>query len=142
MTRFADPDARWRPPKGNARGGKREDLGGLYMRSTMEANFARYLAWLKAHGIIRDWQHEPEEFWFDGIKRGTRSYLPDFRVTENNGAVVYYETKGYMDPVSRTKLRRMAKYHPEVKIVVVGRAEYAEIRKKVGAMVPGWEEAD
>ena len=33
-------------------GGKREDLGGLYVRSAWEANYCRYLSWLIEQGEI------------------------------------------------------------------------------------------
>jgi len=61
-------------------------IGGIrkYYRSKWEANYARYLEWLKSKGEIQGWLHEPETFWFDGIKRGCLSYLPDFRVVEKN----------------------------------------------------------
>jgi hypothetical protein len=58
-------------------------IGGVrkFFRSRWEANYARYLEFQKQHGLILGWQHEPETFWFEGVKRGTCSYLPDFKVT-------------------------------------------------------------
>ncbi|MGE4334605.1 MAG: hypothetical protein AB7E55_01340 [Pigmentiphaga sp.] len=119
-----------------ARGGYREDLG-LYVRSRWEANYARYLEWLRQRGEIRDWEYEPCEFVFP-VKRGTRFYRPDFRVIEKGGQVTYHEVKGYMDQKSRTALKRMARYYPKVRIVIVGRSEYREI-EKWARLIPGWE---
>lgn len=110
-----------------------------YYRSRWEANFACYLEWLKSIGEIKSWEHEPETFWFKGIKRGVISYLPDFRVTEKNGDIIYYEVKGYMDSRSRTKIKRMAKYYPEIKLAVIERRQYMEIQNKVGRLIKGWE---
>lgn len=110
-----------------------------YYRSRWEANYARYLEWLKEHGQIAGWQHEPETFWFESIKRGVRSYLPDFRVWENNGATVLHEVKGWMCPRSKTTLKRMAKYHPAETIVVIREKQYNEIARKVGLMIKEWE---
>ena len=62
---------------------------------------------------------EKDLFWFEGIKRGVTSYLPDFKVLHLNGTYEYVETKGYMDSKSQTKIKRMAKYHPQVKLRVV-----------------------
>jgi hypothetical protein len=90
-------------------GGKRN-----YYRSMWEANYARYLEYLKRHHLIMDWEYEPVTFWFESIKRGVRSYKPDFRVTDSDGAVVYHEVKGFMDTKSATKLKRMSKYYPLV----------------------------
>lgn len=117
------------------------DIGGKnkFFRSRWEANYARYLEWLKGLGQITDWHHEPEVFWFDGVKRGCVSYLPDFRVINHGGEVEYHEVKGWMDDRSKTKIRRMAKYHPKVKLVVVAAKQYKEISRKVSGLVPGWE---
>jgi hypothetical protein len=109
-----------------------------YFRSRWEANYARYLQWLKARGEILDWEYEPETYWFEKIRRGTRSYLPDFRVHELNGAKPLHEVKGWMDARSRTTLKRMAKYHPSETIVLVREKEYRAIAKFAG-LIGGWE---
>jgi hypothetical protein len=120
------------------KGGYREDLG-FSVRSGWEANFARYLHWLCCQGEIVSWDYEPCEFWFEGIKRGCRSYKPDFKVEEKDGTIVYYEVKGWLDPESKTKLRRMTKYHPDVKVILVDGAAYKGLQHSVGKLIPGWE---
>lgn len=109
-----------------------------YFRSRWEANYARYLQWLKLRGDILDWEYEPETFWFDKIKRGVRSYLPDFRVHELNGTKPLHEVKGWMDARSRTTLRRMAKYHPGEKIILIREKEYRAI-SRFSSLIGGWE---
>ena len=123
-------DAGWREI-----GGKRN-----YYRSRWEANYARYLEWLKVKGEIADWLHEPETFWFEEVMRGVRSYKPDFRVWENDGSSSLHEVKGWMDSRSRTTLKRMKKYHPQQKIVLIDGQQYRSIRLKVMRLVPGWED--
>ena len=114
----------------NVTKGWREFDGRRYfLKSLWEINYAHYLQWLKNQGQILDWWYEDTAFWFEGIKRGVTNYKPDFRVLESNGSVVFYEVKGYMDAQSKTKLKRMAKYHPEIALRLIGRAEYAEIMK-------------
>lgn len=115
-------------------GGKRN-----YYRSRWEANYARYLEFLKRAGVILEWRHEPKTFWFDGIRRGVCSYLPDFEVGYPNGETVYHEVKGYFDPRSKTKLKRMAKYHPDVKVRLVAAKQYNEIKRKLSSALRGWE---
>lgn len=117
------------------------EIGGVnkYYRSRWEANYARYLEWLKQNKQITKWEHEPETFWFDGIKRGVMSYLPDFRVTENDGSIVFHEVKGWMDDRSKTKIKRMAKYHPEVKLIVIDSKIYKSIEKKAKFLIREWE---
>lgn len=127
-------------PKASWKAGWREiGLVKKYYRSRWEANYARYLEWLKELGEIKSWSHEPKIFWFEGIKRGTVSYLPDFCVTENNGSEVYHEVKGWMDKRSLTKLKRMKKYYPNVKLVVIARKEYEAIAKSVSKLIKEWE---
>lgn len=117
------------------------EFGGrrVFYRSRWEANYGRYLEWLKCHGHIKEWEHEPKTFWFDGIKRGCVSYLPDFRVTENDGREDYHEVKGWMDDRSKTKIARMARYHPQVILIVIAKKEYGEIEKKMSSLIDGWE---
>lgn len=117
------------------------EIGGIrkYYRSRWEANYARYLQWLLENKQIQKWEHEPYTFWFDGIKRGVKSYLPDFRVTENDGSIVFHEVKGWMDDRSKTKIKRMAKYHPNVKLIVIDSKIYKSIEKKAKLLVKDWE---
>lgn len=115
-------------------------IGGqrAFFRSKWEANYARYLEWLKARGEIDSWEHEPTTFWFKGVRRGTVSYLPDFRVIER-GAEIYHEVKGWMDGKSKTKIKRMAKYHPDVRLLVIDAKAYRSIAKTMAALIPDWE---
>ena len=117
------------------------EIGGqrIYARSRWEANFARYLQFQQEHGLIKRWQHEPDTFWFEGIKRGVCSYLPDFKVFNNDGTIEYSEVKGFMDSRSKTKIRRMAKYHPTVKLKVFDSIWYKTNNKQLAGLVPGWE---
>lgn len=126
-----------------AKGGKRW-IGDreIYFRSAWEANYARYLEWLVGLGQIAGWEYEPKEFWFEGIKRGTRSYKPDFQVWETKEYYQWIEIKGWMDSISKTKLKRFKKYHPrEYKLlVVIGRDEYKSIAASMKPMLRGtWE---
>jgi hypothetical protein len=111
----------------------------IFFRSMWEANWGRYLQWLKDRGGIVEWEHEPETFWFEKIRRGTRSYLPDFRVTERNGSIVYHEVKGWMDDRSKTKIARMARYHPKVKLIVIEKKQYHSVGDALGKIIPEWE---
>lgn len=115
-------------------GGKR-----CFLRSKLEANYCRYLQFLKECGEIKDWEHEPCTFWFDGIRRGVCSYLPDFRVENKDGEISFHETKGYLDAKSKTKLKRMAKYHPDVKMVYIGQKEFSAITRTARKLIRDWE---
>jgi hypothetical protein len=127
-------------PKTTWKSGWRE-IGGYkkYYRSRWEANYARFLEFLKGQNLVKDWKHEPKTFWFEGVKRGTVSYLPDFWVEDVNGDISFHEVKGWMDDRSKTKLKRMAKYYPDVKLIVVSSKEYKALEKQVGHIIKDWE---
>lgn len=111
----------------------------VFYRSCWESNYGRYLEWLKQQRLIKEWEHEPELFWFDGIKRGCVTYLPDFKVINNDDSVEYHEVKGFMDSKSNTKLKRMKKYHPKVKVVLIDKNIYNDIKRKLSGVIKEWE---
>ncbi len=116
------------------------EVGGqrFFARSLWESNYARYLEWLRGLGEIRQWEHEPKTFWFEQIKRGVRSYLPDFRVVLKTGAVEWHEVKGWMDAKSKTKIRRMRKYHPSEVLRVLDGKWFKDAARKLAPFVHGW----
>ena len=111
--------------------GTREALG-FFVRSRWEANYAFFLTWQKIK-----FEYEPAEFFFEKIKRGNRSYKPDFWLPDKKE---WHEVKGFMDDNSRVKLARMAKYYPEEKIVIIGKEFFQDIeRKRICRLIPHWE---
>lgn len=125
-------------PYQNSKGGKREDLNNVYFRSRWEANYARYLNFLIKHNEITRWEFEPDTFIFKEIKRGTVSYMPDFKVYIGE-KIEYHEVKGYHSDKSKTKLKRMEKYYPEIKIVLIDKPIYMAIHKQMKSILPFWE---
>lgn len=121
------------------RGGKRDDLGGLYFRSAWEANYARYLNFLVSKGEIAGWAFEPKTFEFEKIKRGTRAYTPDFRVDLVGGGHEWHEVKGWMDDKSKTRLARFARYFPAEKLIVIDQSWFKSASKTIARMLPNWE---
>jgi len=55
-----------------------------------------------------------------------------------DGSEEFHEIKGWMDPKSATKLKRMGKYYPAVKIVLIDKAAYRAVAKKMSGL-QGWE---
>lgn len=110
------------PPKKknkHSRIGKREDIvqGGKaqFFRSSWEANYCRYM---NAKG--RDWEYEPQVFYFEGVKSGTMSYCPDFKYGKTG---LWLEIKGQLTAQGRTAINRFRKYYP---------AEFKKLRAVVG----------
>ena len=134
------PRRRKAPGYSSCKSGRRDDLGGLFVRSSWEANYARYLNLLMKMGVVEHWDYEPETFWFYEIKRGVRSYKPDFRVRyKGDERLVFVEVKGWVDAKSKTKMKRMKKYYPEVKIELVGAREYRALKAKWASAITNWE---
>lgn len=111
----------------------------IFFRSRWEHNYACYLEWMKSLKQVILWEHEPKTFWFEGIKRGCVSYLPDFRVVLASGKEEWHEVKGWMDDRSKTKIERMGRYFPDVSLVVIDTKKYRALKKAVSFIVPGWE---
>lgn len=111
----------------------------IFFRSLWEFRYALYLQLLKEQGKINDWQHEPKTFWFEGIKRGTNNYKPDFLVIHKNDSEEWVEVKGYMDSKSATKIKRMSKYHPHIKLRVVDKSFFTKNSKNLNILIKDWE---
>jgi len=108
--------------------GKWRVIGGQkhFFRSDWEIHFARYLCYQKQHSRIKEWLYEPHTFWFLEIKRGVRSYKPDFQIFNHDGTHYWVEVKGFMDSKSLTKIKRLRKYYPEEKIMIADKAWFAK----------------
>jgi hypothetical protein len=91
-------------------------------------------------GDILGWEFESDTFEFVGIKRGTRFYTPDFKVFALDGSWKYQEIKGWMDKKSKTKLRRMSKYYPQVIIEIIDAATYQAVARELRDVIPTWEQ--
>lgn len=111
----------------------------IYARSRWEANYARFLQFQQEHNLIIAWEHEPQTFWFDGVRRGCCSYLPDFKITKIDQSIEFHEVKGWMDNKSKTKLKRMAKYYPTVTLRVID-GEWFKSQKILSKIIPEWEQ--
>jgi hypothetical protein len=107
-------------------GGKR-----FYARSSWEINHANWLESLKQNKSIIDWEHEPETFWFTGIKRGAMSYLPDFKITLSDNSIEFHEIKGWMDSRSRTKIKRFRKQFKDHTLKIFGKSKDELIQFKI-----------
>lgn len=128
--------------QGYAKTGKRADLNNQYFRSRWEANYARYLNFLIANGEpIVKWEFEPETFEFKKIKKGTRFYTPDFKITFKDGHIAYHEVKGWDYPKGRTARKRFIKYYPHLELVLIDKQFFNGLRKNgFHKFIPYWEE--
>lgn len=121
-----------------AKGGFREDIG-IYVRSSWEANYSRYLNFLLSHKKILAWEYEKHTFYFEKIKKGCRSYTPDFKVFNLDGTHYWAEVKGWMSPESKTKLKRFTKYFPDEKLILIDKKWFLKNTKQLSGLIPGWE---
>ena len=112
------------------------DINGksLYFRSKWEANYALFLDYLIRQRQITGWDYEAKRFEFP-VKRGCTCYTPDFKVINSDGKIEWHEVKGWMDRKSKTKLKRMSKYYPKEKLILIDEKTYRAIKSKMGKML-------
>ena len=98
-----------------------ETIGGICykFRSKLERNWAAYLQFLKESGEILDWRYEQTTFYFRDETIGAKKFLVDFDILNKDWTLEYHETKGWLKGIDVTKFQRVAKYRPEVKIILV-----------------------
>ena len=113
------------------------DINGkdIHFRSKWEANYALYLDFLVKQKHIKCWEFEPDRFLFEKIITGTRTYIPDFKIYHFDDSFEYHEVKGWLDSKSKTKLKRMKKYFPQIKMILIDKEAYYDIKKKVGKLL-------
>ncbi len=102
-------------------------------RSKGEHNLAVYFQFLKESGLIKDWAFEQTKFLFPDETNGAKSWLVDFDVLNNDCTFEYWEYKGWLMGRDVTKFRRVAKYRPEAKVVLVmsGKAKKDQNRLRI-----------
>lgn len=122
----------------NCHGGKREDLNGMYFRSSWEANYARYLNLLKHDGVISKWEYEANTFRFPQGFGNVLSYTPDFKIF-NDDSFYFVEVKGWMNERSKAALEKMNKYYPDINIIVVDEHAYKELKRAYSSSIKNWE---
>lgn len=66
--------------------------------------------------------------------------MPDFEIWfKGDDRPTYWEVKGWMDPKSATKLDRMKRYYPDVKIVLVDKVFYESVKTQCKGFIANWE---
>jgi len=88
-------------------------------RSVLEYRWALYLQFLVDSGELDSWEYETDTFYFPGETTAPVRYLPDFKIVEPGGVIVYQECKGWHDGPTNTKLRRTARHYPDVVMELV-----------------------
>lgn len=111
----------------------------IFVRSSYEKNYTRFLQYRVEKEEIKGWEYEPETFYFEKIKRGCSSYKPDYRITNLDGSTFWIELKGHLDAKSKTKLKRFAKFFPNEKMVLVEKAEYLQLAAMFHRIITDWE---
>ena len=124
------------------------DKRSIYFPNKMEANYFRYLMFLRdmKPPEIKSFDYQPPEFDFRsfGITRGVVTYRADFRIQESGLwtyplGIYYVELKGYIGPDHKTKMNRMKKFYPNIKIKVIDYKAYKELAAYMKNLIPGWE---
>jgi len=110
-----------------------------FFRSRWEANYARYLEFLKQSGDIISWEHECVVFSFPTKELGCYNYLPDFKVTKKDSTIEYHEVKGWFDERSKLIFKSMEEYYQDVVIVVIDKKYYEKLDLDYKDVINEWE---
>lgn len=104
-------------------------IGGMYnvFKSSWEVVIAKRLQELVDDGSITYWRYESKHFNFDDVKRGIRSYCPDFEVALNDGSVLFIEVKGWRMEKSMKRISMFKERYPDVKFYMIDNDEYNKI---------------
>jgi len=140
--------------------GRRPDCNNLFLRSSYEANFFRYMKHTYPNYIL---EYEPTTFSFApfGVLKGTVSYTPDFKIYDKNNPNDYsiIEIKGFLRQQDKVKIKRFKKYYPgefsKLSVVVPSEKSktytffkeigiekiclYNELNKQYKNIIPNWE---
>ena len=111
----------------------------MFLRSSWEANYARFLKFLKENGEIQNWEFEPQTFSFQENVKGINSYTPDFKIYNNDGSHHWIEIKGIMDEESQIKLDLFNKFYPKEKIEVIMEDWFRKNSPIYRKIIPFWE---
>lgn len=96
-------------------------------KSTWEVEIAKRLQSLLDNGYIYSWDYESKHFNFQDMKRGIRSYCPDFEVVLADQTCLYIEVKGWKMPTSMKRIEMFRERYPHVKFYLIDDKEYGKI---------------
>jgi hypothetical protein len=125
----------------NAKIGYRKDLN-MSFRSIWEANYARYLLYLKQEII-----YEKDRFPLMDNGETKHVYIPDFKVGDNK----YIEIKGHANSSDlwkcnckrcvrdKNKMKLLKEQYPNIVVKIFGKKEYIELCKQYEYTIPNWE---
>lgn len=112
---------------GRGKVGFRDDIN-HFVRSTWEANFARFLQFMKI-----DYEYEKHRFKLSNDS----AYSPDFFIKDSG---LFIEIKGYMDDKSKEKIKLFRKEYPQYKLKILGVNEYPKFKEIFHIFrIKGWE---
>lgn len=118
-------------------------IGGktYFFRSLWEMNYARILEFRKTHGEIIDWSYETKTFKFpkEAYEAGPFSYMPDFHVKFPNNYEEWHEVKGYMNVMSKKKIKRLKTHYPDVILKVIDKAWMNKHGRQYRKLITSWE---
>ncbi len=115
------------PKASKGKSGVRPDIDrNICFYSTWEANIARIfnLVGLK-------WQYAPKIFDI-----GKHTYRPDFYLSDHD---TYIEVKNFMSPYSAERDRLFRQLYPQLKLELISKTEYLDIKREYKYLVEKWE---
>lgn len=105
------------------------EIGGknYIFKSSWEVEIARNLQRLYEESAISEWNYENKHFVFEDVKRGIRSFCPDFEVIKRNGDKLYIEVKGWKMPSAMKRIKMFRERYYDVEFYLLDEKEYGKI---------------
>lgn len=127
------------------RGWRKIGKNNYFCYSSWEANYLRYLEYLKKNQKIIEYKKEPTQFAFPKpIKyqnyngKTISSYIPDFQIFMKRGGSEYHELKGWINDKFLKQMEAMKQFYPKIKIKIIGKEWFSE-NYNLKNIIKDWE---
>lgn len=105
------------------------------MKSMGEVKTAIDLQDLKKAKKLKKFEYEPEVFTY---QFKPQKYTPDFRVTLNDGSIIYLEYKGKLTGPVKKKMRAVRDCNPDKKLYMIFERAANKLNKKSKSTYTDW----
>ena len=106
---------------------KKTTIDDIVFDSKDEALYYEALKDMKANGLIKDFELQPEFILQEGFEKDEKKYRPikytaDFRVLTNNGSAYIVDIKGMLTTEFKIKMKLFNYKYPDIELKLVSRS--------------------
>lgn len=104
----------------------------FHFMSSWEHSVALMLEELKKEGVITFWDYEHYRFIFHDVKKGIRSYMPDFTIVNSMGKTIHIEVKGWKMATGMKRIEMFKERYPNETLYIIDNNEYRKAISQAG----------